>query len=177
VARFNTDRRESSSTAASGVIGRLRASQPMPVYPTKVRERRSRPRRLPPPTPSIQAALGNLEQFAHDPHRVCGLVRLHESEERFGVAGFSFANQGTHHRLLKRSHSDGKIGKTVVDQAQNGRSTSSATKRLGTNQLIPSGTAGASRSKSPNVRAQSDPISPHELKAWQSGGVHVRPLA
>jgi hypothetical protein len=24
---------------------------------------------------------------------------------------------------------------------------------------------------------QSDPASPHELKAWQSGGVHVLPLA
>ena len=30
--------------------------------------------------------------------------------------------------------------------------------------------------KSPNVRVQSDPASPHELEAWQSGGVHVRTL-
>jgi hypothetical protein len=49
--------------------------------------------------------------------------------------------------LLKRSRSDGKTGKTVVDQAQNGRSTSSATKRLGTNQLIPSGTAAQAAAK------------------------------
>jgi hypothetical protein len=31
--------------------------------------------------------------------------------------------------------------------------------------------------QSPNVRLQSDPVSPHQLKAWQSGGVHVRTVA
>ena len=36
----------------------------------------------------------------------------------------------THHRLLRRSRSDGKIGQTVVGEAQNARSTSSARKRL-----------------------------------------------
>ena len=76
--------------------------------------------------------------------------------------------------MLRRSCSDGKTGKTVVGKTQNTRSTSSALKRLGANQLIPSGTAGTSRSKSPNVRVQSKPASHHEKKAWQSGGVHVR---
>jgi hypothetical protein len=36
--------------------------------------------------------------------------------------------------------------------------------------------SGSGRSKSPNVRLQSDPVSLHELKVWTSGGVHVRPL-
>lgn len=39
------------------------------------------------------AALGDLEQSAHDPYRKGGLVRLFESEERFGVAVLSLANQ------------------------------------------------------------------------------------
>ncbi|MFM8900763.1 MAG: hypothetical protein ACKOF9_12570, partial [Burkholderiales bacterium] len=42
------------------------------------------------------------------------------------------------------------------------------------NQQIPSGTAAQSRNQSPNVRVQSLPLSRHELKAWQTGGVHVR---
>jgi len=50
-------------------------------------------RRHPPPIPGVEAALGNLEQSTHDPYRMGGLVRFRESEERFGVAGFSFANQ------------------------------------------------------------------------------------
>ena len=58
-----------------------------------------------------------------------------------------FRHRRTHHRLLRRSCSDGKTGKTVVDQTQNGRSTSSARKRLGTNQLIPSGTAAQAAAK------------------------------
>lgn len=53
--------------------------------------------------PSIEAALGNLEQSAHNPYRVGGLIRLHESEERFGVAGFSFANQAAAFERISRS--------------------------------------------------------------------------
>ena len=45
----------------------------------------------------------------------------------------------------------------------------------GANQQTPSGTAAKSRNQSPNVRVQSLPSSRHELRTWQTGGVHVRP--
>src|SRR5207244_2401561 len=53
--------------------------------------------------PSIEAARGHFKQPAHDPYRVGGLVRLHESEERFGVAGFSVANQAAAFARISRS--------------------------------------------------------------------------
>jgi len=43
--------------------------------------------------PAAEAVLGDLEQTAHDLYRTDGLVCLRESEERFGVAVLSFANQ------------------------------------------------------------------------------------
>jgi hypothetical protein len=45
--------------------------------------------------PSIEAARGHFKQPPHDLYRVGGRVRLHESEERFGIAGFSAANQAS----------------------------------------------------------------------------------
>src|SRR5207302_11012139 len=53
--------------------------------------------------PSIEAARGHFKQSAHNPYRVGGLVRLHESEERFGVAGFSVANQAAAFARISRS--------------------------------------------------------------------------
>ena len=53
--------------------------------------------------PSVDAALGNLEQSAHFLDRMGGLVCLHESEKRFGVAGFSFANQAAAFERISRS--------------------------------------------------------------------------
>ena len=53
--------------------------------------------------PRIEAALGDREHPAHDPYRVVGLVRLHESEERFGVAELSFANQAVAFDRISRS--------------------------------------------------------------------------
>ena len=46
----------------------------------------------------------------------------------------------------------------------------------GLNQRIPSGTSGASRIESSNVRVQSLPLSRHELKPWKIRGVHLRKL-
>jgi hypothetical protein len=60
-------------------------------------------RRHPALIPGVKAALGNLQQSAHDPYRMGGLVRLHESEERFGVAGFSFAIQAAAFDKISRS--------------------------------------------------------------------------
>ena len=48
---------------------------------------RTRPCRQRTTVPGIEAALGHLEQTAHDPYRMGGLVRLHESEERFAGSG------------------------------------------------------------------------------------------
>ena len=45
---------------------------------------------------------------------------------------------------------------------------------IGSQSAKPIRDSGSGCSKSPNVRVQSNPVSPHELKAWQSGGVHVR---
>ena len=47
----------------------------------------------------------------------------------------------------------------------------------GADQQNPSGTASTSRTQSPDVRVQSLPSRRHELRAWQTGGVHVRPMA
>ena len=62
------------------------------------------------------------------------------------------------------------------DQARNGRGTQSAHKRLRRHPAKPIRDSGASRNQSPNVRVQSLPSSRHELRAWQTGGVHVRPF-
>jgi hypothetical protein len=48
---------------------------------------------------------------------------------------------------------------------------------MGSQSAKPIRDSGASRSKSPNVLVQSDPVRLHEMKAWQSGGVHVPPFA
>src|SRR3990172_2721081 len=53
--------------------------------------------------PCIEATRGYFEQSAHDPYRMGGLVRLHESEQRFGIAGFSFANQAAAFERISRS--------------------------------------------------------------------------
>jgi hypothetical protein len=53
--------------------------------------------------PGIKAALGDLQQSAHLPYRVDGLVRLHESEERFGVAVLAFANPAVAFERISRS--------------------------------------------------------------------------
>lgn len=61
-------------------------------------------RRQRPVVPRIEAALGNLEQPAHEPHRKVGLVCLHKSEERFRVAVLSFANQAAAFDKISRSN-------------------------------------------------------------------------
>ena len=86
----------------------------------------------------------------------------------------------SHHRLLRRSRSDGKTGKTVVGKAQIAR------EHLECDKAIEEPTSKSHqgqrprRNESPNVRVQSLPSSHHELKAWQTGGVHAvigkRPL-
>jgi hypothetical protein len=53
--------------------------------------------------PRIEAALRHPEHSAHRGHVVMGLVRLHESEERFGVATFSLANQAAAFERISRS--------------------------------------------------------------------------
>src|ERR1019366_8689436 len=53
----------------------------------------------------------------------------------------------SHHRLLRRSRSDGKPGQTVAGQTQYFRRTSSAKNRLGASQPIPSGTAARAAAK------------------------------
>jgi hypothetical protein len=53
----------------------------------------------------------------------------------------------SHHRLLRRSRSDAKAGKTVAGQTQYFRRTASAKNRLGASQPIPSGTAARAAAK------------------------------
>ncbi len=61
----------------------------------------------------------------------------------------------THHRLLRRSRSDGKTGQTGVGEAQNDRSTSSARQRLRSQPANPIRDSGRCRNQSPDVRVQS----------------------
>jgi len=53
--------------------------------------------------PGVKTALGNPQQSAHFPYRTVGLVCLHEPEERFDVAGISFANQAAAFESISRS--------------------------------------------------------------------------
>ena len=53
--------------------------------------------------PCIEAALGDREQPAHDTYRIVGLVCLQGSQERFGVAVLSFANQAAAFDKISRS--------------------------------------------------------------------------
>jgi len=53
--------------------------------------------------PGIEATLGDLEHAAPDPYREAGLVRFHESEERFGFAELSLANQAAAFERISRS--------------------------------------------------------------------------
>ena len=74
----------------------------------------TRTRRQRPTVPRIKAARGDFEQSAHHPHRVAGLVRLHESEQRFGVAVLSFAIPKP--RLLTKSPARSRaVGSHVAD--------------------------------------------------------------
>jgi hypothetical protein len=61
---------------------------------------RRRPRR-----PSVIAARRNLEDAAHRSDGIIGLVRFHESEDRFGRSVFSRANQAAAFERISRSNS------------------------------------------------------------------------
>lgn len=96
--------------------------------------------------------------------------------------GFEVATQpsdhtqgDSNHRLLRRSCSDGKTGQTVVGTARAGRGTQSACKRSRSRPANPIRDSEFVSHQSPDVRVQSSPSRHHELRAWQTGGVHVRP--
>src|SRR5439155_24842755 len=83
-------------------LGPARAAVDL-VDPSRERDIGPLPSRHRALVPSIEAARGHFKQSAHNPYRVGGLVRLHESEERFGVAGFSVANQAAAFARISRS--------------------------------------------------------------------------
>src|SRR6516162_9205488 len=53
--------------------------------------------------PSIKTARRDFEQPAHDPYRIGGLVRLHESVEFFVLGAVSWANQAVAFDSISRS--------------------------------------------------------------------------
>jgi hypothetical protein len=102
---------------------------------------------------------------------------LRWQQPRFNAA-HATQHRRSFHRLLRRSRSDGKTGKTVVGEAQNGRSTSCARKRM---RSQPAHSIRDNGNAAPKVRMYGCkvvifPTSRHELKAWQTEGVHVRPF-
>ena len=62
----------------------------------------------------------------------------------------------------------------MVGQTRGFPSTLSARRRWRNRPAKPIRDSGQSRAHSPNVRVQSLPWRQHELKAWHTGGVHVR---
>ena len=71
--------------------------------------------------------------------------------------------------MLRRSGSDGKTGKTVVDQARHDRGTESAHKRLRRRPADPIRDRSQKLQSSPDVREQSLPSSRHEMRGWHRG--------
>ncbi len=53
--------------------------------------------------PGIEAAFGDLQQPAHHPYRIGGLIRLHEPEDFFDVVPVSLANQAAAFERISRS--------------------------------------------------------------------------
>src|SRR5688500_12588030 len=76
-------------------MDRMNARQKRNVRPPSRRHR--------PIPPGVKSTHRHSEQPAHLPYRKGGLVRLHESEERFGVAVLAFANQAAAFDRMSRS--------------------------------------------------------------------------